>query len=46
MPVNVVVNNENHIDQAIYDAEKEFAETGEYVDADAAFTELEGKYFG
>ncbi|MCR5101737.1 MAG: hypothetical protein K6B41_10325 [Butyrivibrio sp.] len=32
---------ENRIDQAIYDAEKEFAETGEYVDADVAFAELE-----
>ena len=37
---------ENHIDQAIYDAEKEFAETGEYVDADVAFAKLEKKYFG
>ena len=38
---------ENRIDQAIYDADKEqFAETGEYVDADVAFAELEKKYFG
>ncbi len=28
-----------------YDAEKEFAETGEYVDSDVAFAELEKKYF-
>ncbi len=37
---------ENRIDQAIYGAEKEFAETGEYVDADVAFAKLEKKYFG
>ena len=37
---------ENSIDQAIYYAEKEFTETGEYVDADVAFVELEKKYFG
>ena len=37
---------ENRIDQAIYEAEKEFTETGEYVDADVAFVELEKKYFG
>ena len=35
---------ENHIDKAIYDAEKEFVATGEYVDADVAFAELEKKY--
>lgn len=38
-------SRENCIDQAIYDAEKEFSETGEYVDADVAFAELEKKYF-
>ena len=37
---------ENHIDQAIYEAEQEFAETGECVDANVAFAELEKKYFG
>ena len=37
---------ENRIDQAIYESEKEFAETGEYVDAAEAFAELEKKYFG
>lgn len=37
---------ENCIDQAIYTAEKEFTETGEYVDADVAFAELERKYLG
>lgn len=37
---------ENRIDQAIYEAEKEFTETGEYVDADVALAELEKKYFG
>ncbi|MBR2143181.1 type II toxin-antitoxin system Phd/YefM family antitoxin [Anaerovibrio sp.] len=37
---------ENSIDYAIYKAEKEFAETGETVEAKAAFDELEKKYFG
>ena len=37
---------ENGIDYAIYKAEKEFAETGEAVDAKAAFEELEKKHFG
>ena len=37
---------ENRIDQAIFEAEKEFAETGESVDAASAFAELENKYFG
>ena len=37
---------ENRIDQAIYEAEKEFAETGESMDAAEAFKELEIKYFG
>ncbi len=36
---------ESRIDQAIYEAEKEFTETDEYVDADVAFVELEKKYF-
>lgn len=36
---------ENRIDQAIYEAEKEFTETGEYVGADVALAELEKKYF-
>ncbi|SDB25498.1 type II toxin-antitoxin system Phd/YefM family antitoxin [Eubacterium oxidoreducens] len=37
---------ENRIDQAIFEAEQEFAETGEAVDAEVAFSELEKKYFG
>ena len=37
---------ENRIDQAIFEAEKEFAETGEAVEAKTAFDELEKKYFG
>ena len=37
---------ENRIDQAISDAEQEFAETGEAIDAEVAFSELEKKYFG
>lgn len=37
---------ENRIDQAIFESEKEFAETGEYIDAEKAFAELENKYFG
>lgn len=37
---------ENHIDQAIYEAEKEFSETGEAMDAKDVFAELEKKYFG
>ena len=37
---------ENRIDQAIFEAEKEFSETGESVDAASAFAELEKKYFG
>ncbi len=37
---------ENRIDQAIYEAEQEFAETGETIDAGAAFAELEKKYLG
>ena len=37
---------ENRIDQAIFEAEQEFAETGEAIDAEVAFSELEKKYFG
>ena len=37
---------ENRIDQAIFEAEQEFAETGEAVDADVAFSELEKKFVG
>ncbi len=37
---------ENRIDQAIFEAEKEFSETGEAVEAKTAFDELEKKYFG
>lgn len=37
---------ENRIDQEIYEAEKEFAETGESMDAGDVFEELEKKYFG
>ena len=37
---------ENRIDQAIFEAEQEFAETGEAIDAEDAFSELEKKYFG
>ena len=36
----------NRIDQAIYEAEEDFAKTGEAVDAKIAFSELEKKYFG
>lgn len=36
----------NRIDQAIYEAEKEFKETGEAIDAEVAFDKLEKKYFG
>ena len=38
---NIITN----IDQAIFESEKEFAKTGEYMDADKAFTELEDKYY-
>ena len=37
---------ENRIDQAIFEAEQEFAETEEAVDADVAFSELEKKFVG
>ena len=37
---------ENRIDQAIFDAEKEFNETGEAMDAKDVFDRLEKKYFG
>ena len=37
---------ENRIDQAIFEAEQEFSETGELIDAKVAFDELEKKYFG
>ena len=37
---------ENRIDRAIFEAEKEFAETGESMDAADAFKKLEMKYFG
>lgn len=37
---------ENRIDQAIFEAEKEFAESGEAVDAADVFNEMEKKYFG
>ena len=37
---------ENRIDQAIFEAEQEFAETGETVDAEVAFSELEKKFVG
>lgn len=37
--------HENRIDQAIYEAEKEFAETGDYLNAKDAFAELEHRYF-
>lgn len=36
----------NRIDQAIFEAEQEFAENGEVIDAKVAFEELEKKYFG
>ena len=36
---------ENRIDQAIFEAEQEFAETGKTIDAKDAFAELEKKYF-
>ena len=37
---------EYRIDQAIYDAEREFSETGESISAEAAFAELNDRYFG
>ena len=37
---------ENRVDQAIFEAEQEFAETGEALDAKVAFDELVKKYFG
>ena len=37
---------ENRVDQAIFEAEQEFAETGEAIDAKVAFDELVKKYFG
>lgn len=37
---------ENRIDQAIFEAEKDFAETGEAVEAEAVFADLEKKFFG
>jgi PHD/YefM family antitoxin component YafN of YafNO toxin-antitoxin module len=37
---------ENRLDQAIFEAEKDFAETGESMDARDVFEELEKKYFG
>ena len=37
---------EARIDYAIYEAEKEFAETGKTIEARVAFEELEKKHFG
>ena len=37
---------DNRIDQAIFEAEREFAETGEAVDAQEAFAQLDKKYLG
>ena len=37
---------ENRIDQAIYEAERDFAETGEAIDLDVAKQELDTKYYG
>ena len=37
---------EARIDYAIYEAEKEFAETGKIIEARVAFEELEKKHFG
>ena len=37
---------ETRIDYAIYEAEKEFAETGKAIEAKLAFEELEKKHFG
>ena len=37
---------EYRIDQAIFEAEREFAETGETIDVKTAFDELENKHFG
>ena len=37
---------ENRVDQAIFEAEQKFAETGEAIDAKAAFDELVKKHFG
>jgi prevent-host-death family protein len=37
---------ENRIDQAIFEAEQEYAETGEAIDAEVAFEKLEKKYLG
>ena len=37
---------ENRIDHTIFEAENEFAETGETIEATIAFAELEKKYLG
>jgi hypothetical protein len=37
---------ENRIDQAVFEAEQEFTETGCAMDAKLAFEELEKKHFG
>ena len=37
---------ENRIDQAIFEAEKDYAETGTSYDANQVFSELEKKHFG
>ena len=37
---------ENRIDQAIFEAEEEFAQTGEAMEAKTVFDKLEKKYFG
>ena len=41
----ISAEKDNRIDQAIFEAENEFAETGDYIDSDIAFAELENKYF-
>ncbi len=40
------IMQENRIDQAIYVAEKEMKDGGEAVDLDAAFEELDRKFYG
>lgn len=37
---------DNRIDVAIFEAEKEFAETGEAMEANDIFVKMEQKYFG
>lgn len=37
---------ENHIDQAIFESEQEMENSGDSIDLDEAFTQLDNKYYG